>query len=66
MPKKKSVHKPQANYLSSEPPKASAEEAPKPSGQVELNHGNAPLLTAKFLELILLEIRKITAKLEKE
>ena len=36
-----------------------------PEGAIAVNHGNAPLLTAKYLELILLELRELTKKLEK-
>ena len=32
---------------------------------IEVTHGNAPLLTVKYLELILKEIKLLTAKLEK-
>jgi hypothetical protein len=32
---------------------------------IEVTHTNAPLLTVKYLELLLIELRKLTAKLEK-
>lgn len=32
---------------------------------IEVSHGNAPLLTVKFLELILKELRSLNQKLEK-
>lgn len=37
----------------------------KPAGQLEVNHGNAAILTVKFLELILNELKKLNEKLEK-
>jgi len=46
-----------------EPKSDKSQPVPQASAKVEVTHGNAPLLTVKFLELILQELREIKGKM---
>lgn len=39
--------------------------APEPNKRVELTLANAPIFSAKFLEMIVIELRRLNANLEK-
>jgi hypothetical protein len=38
---------------------------PPPKTQIELSLANAPILSAKYLELILMELRKLNSHMDK-
>lgn len=64
MPTKNLIRDSNSSELGTDKSKKKDGETEKPKGGIEVTHGNAPLLTVKYLELVLIELRKLTLHME--